>query len=500
VAKADDETLTADATVDQISAALTHYVNAAADQGSQNGFYSSQYWSNSPAVSQVANKLGPVSFKVLLDVLNQTKSYSKSEEMDSKLILKRQALYKAMKNQVTDTDLPDLIASPAVEALWIVYAHPSWQNDPTVSAFLSKQLADYPPESDQTPNWIADQYVYTGRSSGFDFMTPSQTKEWTILSLAMLDSDEAVQKQLIETIRRGLDGTGTPTIFFCDALVAVSHSRNADLVALAPELMSRLVSIGKFPYYRVQQCVYDLVSTKPDLVKDPAFDSAAIAFLKDAPYSFSVGEHGDWILLARLGDSVSFGDCFSTYFNKDAFSEWGTSQQILKQEFVGDFESNIVSKIVYKGDDDRTQGIKEHYRSATFEAGVWTILGPDQISSAPISALAPSAPPLKLASDRAPVPPPPKVSTPPAPVASIASPNAVPASPAPAPALPDHVSVTARVPIETLDGTGQVTAVSMATVGASYHVIRADGKALIVRDDSGNQYRIASQATAVPSN
>jgi hypothetical protein len=57
------------------------------------------------------------------------------------------------------------------------------------------------------------------------------------------------------------------------------------------------------------------------------------------------------------------------------------------------------------------------------------------------------------------------------------------------------VTITQRVPIEALSVSGDVTGVSMATVGSHYDFVCAVGNRLILQDAQGNHYRIAQAST-----
>jgi hypothetical protein len=385
-----------------------------------------------------------------------------------------------------------LLASTAPEALWVVCSHPSWHKDPALTSFLTAQLATLPSNDadDRTPTWIVNQFLYPQQ----DRMTPGMTWEWCVLSLAGFDDDPDVQKLLVDRIQSAIDKSNTPAIFLCNAFYVICQSKNPDIIALAAPVMARLASFGGFPDLRVFTCLPNLIRAHPELIKDPDFDKSAISFVRETHTS------EDKMLLARFGDQTSFADVMTTYFNSDAFAEDGANQKSMRQGFVNSVAYELLPFIVYSGSGDKAQSIKEHYRSAVFQDGHWIVSGDEGAPSTPISSVS-SAPvsQVQVSSPSRQPPPPllPVTTANASPGVALPTPSAQPNTiPASSPALPDRVTVTARVPIETLDATGQVTAVAMATTGAVYHVIRADGNSFIVKDAAGTQYRISSQATA----
>jgi hypothetical protein len=416
----------------------------------------------------VAGKLSAASSRVLLDTLNQTPLLS-GNDFSASLLLKRYALFKALSKVVADPDLPRLLSSHAPEALWIVCAHPDWVSNPTVTSFLSTELDHVPPESiDQTPAWIEGLGFASDMYNGRPPSSPTRTWNWSVLYLASVDPDPATQKHLVGTIRRGLKTDGISPLFISDAFDVVSRSHSPAVLALAPDLMIRLIAIGQPQLGRVIFDGFTIVDSNPDLLKDPVFTAADIKFVKSDTERTSV-LHGDTLMLARLGDLASLVSAVSMYSDPDLFADSQNSKSY-RQSFNLEFEPRILNKFIYHGSGDRLKALNAYCKSAVFKDGQWIVTAPDYVAPA-----------------QAPAPP-----------EQAASPDPItkPQPPSPAPALPDRVAITARVPIETLDASGQVTGVAMATVGAAYHVLRAEGQSLILQDTSGTQYRVSSQAAA----
>jgi len=493
-APADDNTgLSPTSTADDASTVLDHQVGLIINKYADNGYDSSQEWVyRANEVNITADQFNTVSTKVLLELLNQQRPYDKGGDIDAKTTLKRQALFRALMHSATTADLPDLLASPAVEALWVVSAHPAWINDPAVASFLTTQLGTLPSNEadDQTPDWISYGYIPSSTSIMMQnrMWMPSQTWEWTVLNLAVQNNNAAVQKGLVDTIQRALTSTDARALFFANALEVVSRSKNPDVVALASPIMARLVTLGKFPYYRANQSVSRLITSYPDLLKDAAFDSSAISFIKDCPYGL---EYEDSIVLACLGDTMSFSDTMAMYFDKDTFPNMGGSpstQQSMQRQFNSSVEAQLLRPLVYHGPGDRMQGIKAHYHEAVFQGGHWVVTDPSDTTDTPAVVNASSPAPTPHPTASAPV-------QPPQPVAATMN-QVAPATNSPStPVLPNRISIISRAPMETLDGSGQVASVAMAVIGAAYEVVRADGTFLIVKDASGTQYRIVGTAT-----
>jgi len=517
VSASGSENLTADSNAEDTTHALNHLVDVMLDKGFGGESFSyaeGLIYQSSAATGTAASQLRAVSPKVLLDVLSQLRPYDRDSNFDPRLVLKRQIIFKALQNSATDADLPDLLASPCAEALWVVAARPGWNNNPAVTAFLAAQLPTLPANSaeDLTPDWIANDFIpyeYVSGMSGRNSMyvqvwMPSQTWEWTVLDLARLDNNAATQKRLVDAIQRALAIPETRTIFFTTALDIVSRSDNQEVIAQASGLLERLNHLGKFPYYRISQSIRLLIDSHPDLLKNDAFDRNALSCLKDT------SEYGYYnaILLARLGDSKAFDDVLSGYFesapppDRSGSSGSPAYQQGMNQEI----DADLLHTVIYHGSDKRMQGIKDHYHTAEFHNGQWIVTSPDYVSPAQAAANTISSSPSATAPHPATQNPPPPRSTlsSPPPLAAQANPNVSPIIPVNAPAippppattLPARVTITASAPIETFDAAGQVTTVAMSAVGTTYKVVRADGDKLVLQDTAGTEYRIAAQATA----
>lgn len=495
-ARADDDALTADSTADQVADVMDHEAKAIARKYPEFNYPECPIDSTREAVA-LAGKLEALPTKVILDVLSQTKPYGK--EYDPRLYIKRQALFNALSNNIKEADLADLLASQTTEALWVICAHSGWNSSPALITFLTAQLQQMPSSQsdDDLPGWALNGFIPTMASN---FTVPSQgwkpgeTWQWTVLNLAGNNDSPDIQKQLADTIRAALDKSGSHALFFCDALEVVSRSHNPQLYGEASDLIARLNTSEKYPFSHVYQCVDRLIDAHPDLLKDPQFVSRAIPFIKNA--NFGWGYDGK-ILLARLGDSMTFIDLIANYFNKDYLPYPDmpeSSRDSARKEFNHSVESEIYEKIAFHGSGDRDQGIKSYYRTAAFQDGHWVVTDPtddvwkqkatgDLMASSPTPTPAPVAKPhpnadkLSAALDKA--------------LASIPNPAAEP---------PNRVTIIVRGPIETIDGSGNVTAVSMSTVGTNYDVVRVDGSDFILKDASGKQYRIGSQSTrAIPA-
>lgn len=512
VSTSGSESLSADSTTED----ATHALNRLVDLIMQKGFdYNSSYaegliYQTNPSTSAAAAQLRAVSPKVLIDVLNQIRPYDRDSGFDPRLVLKRQVLFKALMNTATDADLPDLLASPSAEALWVVAARTSWNNNPAVTSFLAAQLPNIPSNSadDLTPDWIANDYIpyettasgspgepalrRQGGMPGQDWM-PSQTWEWTVLDLAILDEDPATQKLLVDTIQRALASPDTRTIFFTNALDVISRSNNPGVIAQGSSLLAQLNHLGKFPYYRVSASIRRLIEGHSDLLKDETFDHNALSCLKES--AEDSGYYNN-ILLARLGDPKAFIDVLSDYDGKGLSSGNAAYQKSVDDEI----DSELLRTVVYHGSGNRLQGIRDHYRTAEFKEGQWIVTAPDDTAQNPDNLpILPSPTPVSRSAPPANPYPPVIPGQKPA-----ASPTnnivAIPSNPPPAPpaatAAPTRVIITIRAPIETLDGSGHVTAMTMAAVGGTYRVVRMDGNFYILQDASGTQYRITAQATS----
>jgi len=125
--------------------------------------------------------------KQLLAILNQMDGYGESYE--AKLYWKRQILFRALLACSSTSDIPDLLNSPAPEALAIIAAHITWQDNQEVSRFLASQLPSLLSNSDDAnqPEWISESYIYgflnDGSISVWEYST-AETREWIILYLA----------------------------------------------------------------------------------------------------------------------------------------------------------------------------------------------------------------------------------------------------------------------------------------------------------------------------
>ncbi|MCE0484907.1 MAG: hypothetical protein LV479_11800 [Methylacidiphilales bacterium] len=484
----DDQTITADSTADQISAILDDrvpkIVHKFDDQHSgplTNEFQSGMDTTGDAA--ELAERLEIISPKVLIDVLNQSPPYG--QDFDSKLFVRRQVLYHALADSAHETDLPDLLASPAVEALWVICAHPDWCKRPEVFALLTSQMPDIPSVSPDElgPPWARTSFIQQGFSWG-----PARTRDWTLLYIADRGSDPAAQKLLIDTVRQAVASPSTSVFFLCDALNVMAGSKNKAFVSLAPKIMKRLSTIQDFPEDRIYYSVDGLLRNHPEMVEDGDFDTSGAAFIKSIPYYND--QYRNLILLARLGDAPSMLTIMNNYYNDDYSPFWSRTEQGKKMErrqFTQEVENGIIKKMDYHGADDRQQGIKLHYHSAQFQDGHWIVTDPayavtnDNFTpnlAASLPTPTPTPMPHSAAADKL----------------NAAIDKAVATIPNPAAGPPSRVIIASRAPIETVDAKGQVTGVSMASVGIAYDVVRVDGDNYIVKDSSGTLYRIAAQA------
>jgi hypothetical protein len=500
----DDETLTADSTLDQVTFALKHEVDKIAGKYATtmaNVFPEDLFFRSKQDVDSAASKFDQVNPKTLLDALNQTRRYEDTSQYDPNIFLSRQILFKAIDSTATQANLPDLLASQAPEALWVITNHTSWIRDPAVATFLGTQLGDMATQTsdDRMPDWIASMSFPFFFSKKHQDWGPSETWGWTVLNLARIDDDPAVQKELVDALQHAIDSSDSRPNFVTNAFEVVSRSNNPQVYTLSSGLMASLVKMVTFPVNRTFGVPRYLIDTHPALLKDATFDKNAIAFFKA---TLSVIGPDDAELLARLGDSDSFAATVAMYFGKDPlpfFGLVGTDQQSMRQQFNNTVEQKLFAAVDYRGQGDKMQGIKEHYHSAVYQDGHWVVTDPDDpAANQPIPP--PAAPTAHTAVTPTPPPPAAPPVTPLAPATNSVAPVTATPPPAPAPvaavpALPSSVSVIKAAPIEKLDASGQVTGVVSAVVGTSYTLVRVDGDQLVLKDDAGNQYKLDASAT-----
>lgn len=499
LARADDDAaLTSDSTADQVSAVLDHQIHKTIDAFPNVPIDPLEHFPDSridrtEGTTTAVDKLGAVKNKTLIDLLGLARPYG--ADYDHKTHLKREILFLILLNHADVSDIPDLLACSAPEALWVICAHPDWCNNPAVSAFLATQLKDLSSTQagDQIPNWILNDYIPAGwnYSDPTKAWRPSEAWQWTILNLASLDDDPATQKLLVDTIQHAIDNGETHSPFLCDALEVVSRSHNPQMIALASGLMGRLNAINDFPSKRVWWSLNRIVDNNPDVLKDPKFGANAIPFVDKCSIGFPAE---DLLMKARLGDSKSFVYTISNYNNQDYFpyiSIYAPDPKTRRQVFKGYVENQIIKPIVTRGSGDKAQLIKEHYRTAVYQDGLWVVFDPNDATATQET---PSTP--GIASPASP-----------APVAHVqAQPDVNKAAPVPGGAVATNpnaataslgkVTVAIHAPMTILDSSGNVTAVTKAKIGDSYDVVRDDGMAWIMKDASGTQYRIAKKSVS----
>lgn len=301
-------------------------------------------------------------------------------------------------------------------------------------------------------------------------------------------------------LQHAADNSNSKGQFVSNSIEAICYSGNAQCFPELAPLLNRLRDAGTARPYRVRNAITHLVKLHRDVLQDPDFGESAIHYFK----ANSQDSFYDRVQLAHLGDKACFTEVLTTYFDIVASPAQpdlpGNADE--PQYERRSVENDLLPSIVFHGEGNRIQGIKENYHDAVFLSGQWVVKDPNSLvpyepssrasmtkpytdtpssSEPPTSPAQPSQPPAPSPSSTAPVPP-----------------NNASTSNSSAPAVaaqPSRVVIKVRAPIETLDG-DRVSAVSMAAIGASYSVVRTEGNFLILQDTSGTKYRIAAHATS----